>query len=226
MKDKHIEIKKKVDCTGCRACEQICPVKCITMKEDKEGFIFPYVDEEKCINCGLCKKKCPQINYKLEKRDSKVYAVKTKEKSISQNSTSAGIAYILGKYIIQNNGCVFGCTYNDVLEPIQIMVENEKDLEKLRGSKYVFSNTMHTYTQVKDVLEQQKKVLYVGTPCQIAGLKSFLGRDYEELLLVDIVCHGVPSAKIFKKYIEFLEKKYEKKVVNYEFRNKDKARWG
>ena len=199
MKDKHIEIKKKVDCTGCRACEQICPVKCITMKEDKEGFIFPYVDEEKCINCGLCKKKCPQINYKLEKRDSKVYAVKTKEKSISQNSTSAGIAYILGKYIIQNNGCVFGCTYNDVLEPIQIMVENEKDLEKLRGSKYVFSNTMHTYTQVKDVLEQQKKVLYVGTPCQIAGLKSFLGRDYEELLLVDIVCHGVPSAKIFKK---------------------------
>ena len=181
MKDKHIEIKKKVDCTGCRACEQICPVKCITMKEDKEGFIFPYVDEEKCINCGLCKKKCPQINYKLEKRDSKVYAVKTKEKSISQNSTSAGIAYILGKYIIQNNGCVFGCTYNDVLEPIQIMVENEKDLEKLRGSKYVFSNTMHTYTQVKDVLEQQKKVLYVGTPCQIAGLKSFLGRDYEEL---------------------------------------------
>ena len=155
MKDKHIEIKKKVDCTGCRACEQICPVKCITMKEDKEGFIFPYVDEEKCINCGLCKKKCPQINYKLEKRDSKVYAVKTKEKSISQNSTSAGIAYILGKYIIQNNGCVFGCTYNDVLEPIQIMVENEKDLEKLRGSKYVFSNTMHTYTQVKDVLEQQ-----------------------------------------------------------------------
>ena len=226
MKDKHIEIKKKVDCTGCRACEQICPVKCITMKEDKEGFIFPYVDEEKCINCGLCKKKCPQINYKLEKRDSKVYAVKTKEKSISQNSTSAGIAYILGKYIIQNNGCVFGCTYNDVLEPIQIMVENEKDLEKLRGSKYVFSNTMHTYTQVKDVLEQQKKVLYVGTPCQIAGLKSFLGRDYEELLLVDIVCHGVPSAKIFKKYIDFLEKKYEKKVVNYEFRNKDKARWG
>ena len=110
MKDKHIEIKKKVDCTGCRACEQICPVKCITMKEDKEGFIFPYVDEEKCINCGLCKKKCPQINYKLEKRDSKVYAVKTKEKSISQNSTSAGIAYIWGKYIIQNNGCVFGCT--------------------------------------------------------------------------------------------------------------------
>lgn len=226
MEKKSLEIKNKVDCTGCRACEQLCPVKCITMIEDEEGFIFPHIDEEKCINCGLCKKRCPQLDKKIEKKESSIYAVKAKKIDNAKKSTSAGIAYILTKKIVENKGAVFGCAYNENLKPIQVKAENEKDLEKMRGSKYVFSDTLHTYTEVKKVLEEDREVLYIGTPCQIGGLYAFLGKEYEKLLTIDIVCHGVPSQKIFSKYIKYLEKIFNQKVVNYEFRNKDKAIWG
>ncbi len=226
MEKKHLEIKDKAKCTGCRACEQLCPVKCIEMVEDEEGFIFPKIDEEKCINCGLCKNRCPQLKEKEEERKKYIYAVKPKKVEIAKKSTSAGMAYILMKKTINENGVVFGCTYNEKLEPIQIKVEKEEELQKLRGSKYVFSNTLHTYSEAKKALEESKKVLYIGTPCQIDGLYAFLGKKYENLLTADIVCHGVPSQKIFKKYIEYLENKFKAKVINYEFRNKDKAIWG
>ncbi len=226
MEKKHLEINNKSDCTGCRACEQLCPVKCITMCEDEEGFIFPKIDEEKCINCGLCKKRCPQLNNRIENKEIKAYAIKSKEVSDSKKSTSAGMAYILTKKIVENNGAVFGCAYNEKLEAVQMKIEDKTNLEKLRGSKYVFSNTLHTYTEVKKALEEEKEVLYIGTPCQIGGLYAFLGKEYEKLITVDIVCHGVPSPKAFSKYLEYLEEKYNSKIINYEFRNKDKAIWG
>lgn len=226
MEKKHLEIKNKADCTGCRACEQLCPVKCIQMVEDENGFLFPKIDEEKCINCGLCQRRCPQINRKEEKRERKAYAVKAKETEVSKNSTSAGIAYILARKTIKENGIVFGCAYNDKLEPIQTKVEKEEELQKLRGSKYVFSNTLHSYSETKEALEEKENVLYIGTPCQIGGLYAFLGKEYENLLTVDIVCHGVPSQKMFLKYIAYLEEKFKAKITNYEFRNKDKAIWG
>lgn len=226
MEKKHLEIKNKADCTGCRACEQLCPVKCITMVEDQEGFIYPHIDEEKCINCGLCKKRCPQLNSKTGSKENKVYAVKSKDVKNSKKSTSAGMAYILTKKIIEKNGIVFGCAYNDNLVPIQKKVDTEKDLEKLRGSKYVFSNTLNTYKEVKKELEDNKDVIYIGTPCQIGGLYAFLGKEYEKLLTVDLVCHGAPSQKLFSKYLKYLENKFGQRVINYEFRNKDKAIWG
>lgn len=226
MEKKHLEIKDKAKCTGCRACEQLCPVKCIEMIEDEEGFLFPKIDEEKCINCGLCQNRCPQLKSKEEDREKNIYAVKPKEVEVAKKSTSAGMAYILMEKTINEKGIVFGCTYNENLEPIQIKVEKKEELQKLRGSKYVFSNTLHTYSEAKTALEENKKVLYIGTPCQIDGLYAFLGKKYENLLTADIVCHGVPSQKIFKKYIEYLENKFKAKVINYEFRNKDKAIWG
>lgn len=221
----HIKIKNKNECTGCRACEKLCPMGCINMKEEAEGFIYPHIDEKKCANCGICKNRCPQKS-KIEEKTTKVLAIKSKDSEVYKKSSSAGMAYLLAKKVIENDGVVFGCAYNKEMIPIQMMVNDIDNLQKLRGSKYVFSNTLNTYQEAKEYLENHIKVLYIGTPCQIGGLLSFLGRKYDNLFTIDIVCHGVPSAKLFKKYIEYLEKVYKKKVINYEFRNKEKARWG
>lgn len=222
----HIDTVNNNYCTGCRACEQLCPVNCIKMKENNEGFIYPEIDEHRCINCGKCKAKCPQLNQNSRAEKQEVFAVKARNIDDSQKSTSAGIAYILYRNTIENGGIVFGCMYNEELIPMQVKIEENDELYKLRGSKYVFSNTMKTYTEVKECLLDGRDVLYIGTPCQIAGLYAYLGKEYEKLLTADIVCHGVPSPKIFKKYIEFLQIKYKKKVIGYEFRNKDRAIWG
>lgn len=222
----HIDTVNNNYCTGCRACEQLCPVNCIKMKENNEGFIYPEIDEHRCINCGKCKAKCPQLNQNSRAEKQEVFAVKARNIDDSQKSTSAGIAYILYRNTIENGGVVFGCMYNEELIPMQVKIEENDELYKLRGSKYVFSDTMKTYTEVKECLLDGRDVLYIGTPCQIAGLYAYLGKEYEKLLTADIVCHGVPSPKIFKKYIEFLQIKYKKKVIGYEFRNKDRAIWG
>lgn len=226
MDIKHLKIKNKYDCTGCRACEQVCPVKCIKMIEDEEGFLYPEVDEKKCINCGLCKNICPQIKRKHRRTEKDVYAVKAKNSEDARKSTSAGVAYILSKNVLEKNGVVIGCAYNNELEPIQLKVDDIEDLQKLRGSKYVSSNTLNTFQETKKILDEGKRVLYIGTPCQIGGLYAYLRKDYDNLITVDIVCHGVPSVRMFKKYIQYLEEKYKNKIINYEFRNKDKVFWG
>lgn len=229
MEEKYIKITDKKDCTGCRACEQICPVNAITMKEDDEGFIVPTVDLEKCINCGLCKKTCGQIDrfYNNDNLEEKIfYGVKPKNVEISSKSTSGGIAYLISKYIIEQGGIVFGSAYDENLMPRQIYATNLEELQQLRGSKYVTSDTLNTFTEVKKFLEEGKKVLYTGVPCQIGGLKKFLKKDYDNLYTIDIICHGVPSQKIFKKYIEYMEEKLGEKILNYNIRSKNKIKWG
>lgn len=225
---KNINELDKNNCTGCRMCEQICPVKAIEMVENKEGFIEPKVNEEKCINCGLCFKRCPQLNDVKNNRldEIKVYAAKNKNIEEQKESSSGGIFSILANYVLENNGIVYGCAFNSNLIAEQISIESKEELYKLRGSKYVQSNTQNTFTEAKKDLENNRLVLYSGTPCQIAGLKAFLNKDYDNLITVDLVCHGVPSPKLFKKYLEYLEKKYKSRVINYEFRNKEKNGWG
>ena len=224
----NISILNKNNCTGCRMCEQICPVKAVKMIENKEGFIEPFIDNEKCINCGLCAKRCPQLNRVENDRleNIEVYAAKNKNVDEQKESSSGGIFSILAQYVLENSGIVYGCAFNEEIVAEHIGIKSKEDLAKLRGSKYVQSNTKHTFQEVKKYLEEGKLVLYSGTPCQIAGLKAFLGKEYKKLLTVDLVCHGVPSPKLFNKYIKWLEEKNKSKVKKYEFRNKEKNGWG
>ena len=228
MNKDNIEILNKDNCTGCRMCEQICPVKAIHIRENKEGFIEPVVDDKACINCGLCSNRCPQLNDVSSKRLEKVeaYAAKNKDKQEQIQSSSGGIFSVIANYVLENNGIVYGAAYNSKLEVEHIGIENKNELFKLRGSKYVQSNVRNTYKEAKENLDNGKLVLYTGTPCQIAGLKNFLGKEYDNLILVDLVCHGVPSPKLFKKYINWLEHKNKSKVKSYQFRNKKKFAWG
>lgn len=222
-----LELDKK-SCTGCRMCEQICPVKAIKMVENNEGFIEPVVDNNKCINCGLCVKRCPQLNNILDEnsRTIEVYAAKNKNIEEQKTSSSGGIFSVLSNYVLDKNGKVYGCTLDDNLNIKHIGISNKSELNKIKGSKYVQSNTENTFEEVKEDLKNNKFVLYSGTPCQIAGLKAFLGKEYNNLITVDLVCHGVPSPKLFKAYLKWLENKNDSKIKTYEFRNKEKNAWG
>ena len=220
-------INKYEKCCGCRCCEQICPVNAIAMKENKEGFLEPVVDEEKCISCGLCLKRCPQLQEKSNdelKIDS--YAAQNKDKEELLKSSSGGLFSVFARYILNKQGVVYGATFKEDLSVEHTEINNIEDLDLLRGSKYVQSNTLDTFSKVKNNLENNKLVLYSGTPCQIAGLKQFLQKDYKNLYLIDIVCHGVPSQKLFKKYKQSLEDKEKSKITKYSFRDKSKNGWG
>lgn len=214
-------------CTGCRACEQICPLGCITMANNEEGFLIPKVDEHKCNGCGQCLKICnmdPWLTYDKEIMQE-VYAVKNNDKCILKSSSSGGVFYTLASYIIKQGGVVYGCAFSCDLIAEHIEVNDMNDVFKLQGSKYVQSDTSNTFKLAKDKLNDGLRVLYVGTACQIKGLKSFLKKEYDNLITVDIICHGVPSPLLFHYYIQWLSKKYKGRVFNYNFRSKQRG-WG
>ena len=223
---KTIEILDKLECCGCGACAQKCPQKAVLMKENEEGFLYPLIDKEKCINCGLCEKVCPQLKEVSKKEIPQAYAVKNKNLEELKNSSSGGVFIILANYVIENNGIVFGAAYDENLNVNHIKVKDKASLRLLQGSKYVQSNVNNTYKEAEKELKENKLVLYSGTPCQIAGLKSYLMKDYENLITCDLVCHGVPSQKLFQKYIEYLSEKFKSRVVKYNFRSKIKKGWG
>lgn len=207
-------------CTGCRTCEQICPKHAISMVYNDEGFLIPDIDEHLCIECGLCKRKCPQELLNLKTYPQKIVAAKIKDDIHLKDSTSGGLFWLIAHGAILNGAVVYGCAYQDDFIPTHIRVTSSTDLIKLQGSKYVQSDTKDTYSLVKNDLENGKFVVYSGTPCQIAGLKSFLTKEYNNLLLVDILCHGVPSPLLFKRYKKWLEKKYRGSLKTYSFRYK------
>jgi len=224
----HLNLKRKEDCCGCRSCEQICPRQCISMQEDFEGFRYPVVDEDKCIHCGLCVSRCPMENFPaLDDRlkNKIVYAARLKDDNALLRSSSGGMFTAIACSILKDNGAVFGCALDENFVARHICVENEAELDKLRGSKYVASDTNSTYSKVKNLLNENRKVLYTGCGCQIAGLRKFLGKDYDNLLTMEIICHGTPSQKLFSKHIEALSQKLGEKIESYEFRNKQDG-WG
>lgn len=217
-----IEIKNKKDCCGCYACYNICPKECITMESDNEGFWYPKIDKNKCINCNLCEKVCPIINL-IKRADSKkiAYAAMNKDEQIRIKSSSGGIFSILAEYIIKNNGVVYGAGFDEDFNIKHKRILYSTDLDLLRGSKYVQSSIGDIYKQVKNDLESNKQVLFTGTPCQIEGLRSYLRKEYINLVTMDFICHGVPSPLVWKKYLEEMKKSKRENIKNIYFRNKD-----
>lgn len=220
----YFDTKNKSLCCGCTACASVCPVQCITMQEDKDGFIYPKIDKEKCINCGLCKKVCPFIHSEELKHEvaKDCYAMVLDDKKEMFKSASGGAFFAIMNAFCDENYVIYGSEMCQDLQVRHSRAESIEEAQKFRKSKYVKSEINGTYILAKKDLEEGKKVLFSGTGCQIGGLKGFLQKDYENLLTVDLVCHGVPSNKIFKNYIGFIEKKYNKKIERYQFRSKYK----
>lgn len=204
-----IEIKDKSMCSGCTACKSICPKNAITMEHDEEGFLYPKVDKEKCINCGLCDKVCPILNKKEEKEcEQKAYIFQHKNDEIRRQSTSGGAFTAISEYVIDNEGIVFGAVFDDDFKVIHKGIDNKEELYRFRNSKYVQSEMCNCYREVKENLINNRMVCFSGTACQIEGLKSYLRREYENLITVDVICRAVPSPLIWKKYLNVQKKKY------------------
>lgn len=212
------EFVNKTKCTSCSACVNICPQNAINMKENEEGFKYPNIDMDKCINCGLCKKVCPVINTKENSTINKCYVGYAKEENVKMDSSSGGIFPLVAKFILDNSGIVIGASFNSENHLKHIAITSNDELDKLKGSKYLQSDLGDIFKFIKENVNN-KKVLFVGTPCQVAGLKSFLKKDYENLICIDLICHGVPSPKLFDKYVKELEIK-NGKLIKYIFRDK------
>lgn len=215
-----IKIDKKENCCGCTACVAICPKSCIEMKEDLEGFLYPQVDEKKCVECGACERVCPIKNVVKENMVSqKAYLVQNKNEEIRLDSSAGGAFSAIASTILNRGGVVFGAAYDENFQVKHTYVENVDDIRKFRNSKYVQSDLGNTFEIVKGFLKKGRWVCYSGTPCQIEGLASFLGKTYKNLILVDVVCHGVPSPLVWNRYLEFQQVK-ECKPDNIRFRDK------
>ena len=215
----------KEECCGCTACKNVCPVSAIDMQEDIEGFKYPTINQDLCINCKLCEKVCPfEHIQKNDDRRAIVLAAMLKDEQQRQRSTSGGAFYAIAENVIKNGGKVYGAAFNEQLILNHIGVETLSDLELLRGSKYLQSDLKDIFKDVKENLNKGRICYFVGTGCQIAGLKAFLRKDYSNLITSDIVCHGVPSQKLFNYHLSYLGKRYHSSVVNYQFR--DNKAWG
>lgn len=197
-----IKIVNKQDCCGCSACVQRCPKHCITLKEDGEGFLYPHVDSDECIDCGLCEKVCPELHHGERHIPLEVYAAKNKDESIRMQSSSGGIFTLLAEKVIQEGGVVFGAAFDVNWEVMHTYAETMEGLVDFRGSKYMQSRIGTAYQDAEYFLKQGRKVLFSGSPCQIKGLKLFLRKNYDNLIAVDFICHGVPSPKVWREYLK------------------------
>ena len=218
-----MEICPHNECTGCYACVTACKHDCIKMEEDELGAIHPSVDENKCVNCGACRKVCPNnVSFDF-KYPSACYASWITDKEKRRICASGGIGTTMSEYVIRNGGVVFGSRYNESLVPIITFTERLEELEHFKGSRYVQSLVGNdTYKQVKNFLLDDRQVLFIGTPCQIAGLKSFLRKEYQNLITVDLICHGVCPTRYFTEEVDYLSNKFKlKDISDARFRGND-----
>lgn len=221
-------LPEKNNCCSCSACVDICKVGAITMKEDKEGFLYPEIDKEKCINCGLCEKICPVLNSKQKENSKieKIYAGYIRDEEKLNKSASGGIATAISEYFIKNNGIVVGVEYTDDFKKAQYtIIDNEKDLYRIKSSKYIQSNKNSIYKKIKEKLINNVEVLFVGLPCEIAGLKKFLMKEYSNLYTCALICMGPTSQKVGKEYIEHFENEKKSKIKHFNLRSKVNG-WG
>ncbi len=219
-----IQIKNKSNCCGCSACFNACPVNAISMLADNEGFLYPKVNKELCTDCGICVEACPMLDFdkKVNTLSSpQVYAGWNLNEEIRYKSSSGGIFSALAESVVLQNGYVIGAVFNSKLELNHTIIDNSNSLEQMRGSKYVQSNINETYKRTLQLLKAKETVLFSGTPCQIAGLNTFLsGKSFDNLLTVEVICHGTPSQKTFEEYIKEVEEKEKEKVTDINFRDK------
>jgi len=197
-----LNIKDKSQCCGCEACVQRCPKQCIVMREDEEGFLYPHVDTETCLECGLCEKVCPVINRGKAQEPLKVYAAKNRDIEKRELSSSGGLFIALAEQVINEGGVVFGVVFDERWEAHHVAATTIEEVEPMMRSKYIQSRTENTFKEAENYLKQGRKVMYTGTSCQIAGLKRFLRKEYDNLLAVDVICHGVPSPGVWRRYLK------------------------
>ena len=216
----------KKDCCGCGACMNVCPKNAIRMAEDEVGFVYPEIDQNLCVGCGACKKACGYQTQPLMQKSEAVYAAASNNDNFLRKSASGGAFAVLAENVLKKDGVVYGAALpleNGKLEPKHLRIDTVERLPELQGSKYVQSAIGDTYAQVKKDLLDGKSALFSGTPCQIAGLKQYLKKDYENLLTVDIICHGVPSKRFFQSFMEDYGKKLGGTITEFYFRDKSKG---
>ena len=223
MKSSTIHLASTTDCTACTACVSACPKGCITMHEDKEGFLQPKIDSSVCVECHKCEKVCPILNQEIIKDDfeTKAYAVINKDDEVRAQSSSGGIFFPLAKWVIEQGGVVFGARWNDKWEVVHDYAEDIEGVIAFMRSKYVQSVVGDTLRQAKQFLDAGRWVLYSGTPCQLGGLRAYLGKEYERLIQVDLICHGVPSPGVWRSYLKDYFGK--EKIVYINFRDKSEG---
>lgn len=220
--DMAICISDKKKCTGCAACSNICPKGCITMTEDEMGFQYPIVDREECIECKLCEKRCPVLNKERPEhyKTPTVYAARTKDSEVRFCSTSGGIFSELATCVIEQGGVVCGAKYDENNMVEHFLIENIQDVEKIRQSKYMQSRIGNVFQDIKKQLQSKRMVAFCGTPCQVAGLYQYLGKDYENLMTFDFICRGVNSPKAFQYWLKEIEEENNSKATRVWFKYK------
>lgn len=220
-----ISIKNNIDCCGCNACGDVCAHGAITFKTDIEGFWYPVVDETKCVDCRLCERVCPELHIgELKKNDNNppvTVAAINKNMAVRWDSTSGGAFSALAEVMYEQGGYVSGAVYDENFLVHNFVSDKPEDLSRLRSSKYLQSNAEGLYVRIRELLRNGKKVLACGTPCQMAALRLFLHKDYDNLVIVDFICRGVNSPKVYRKYLDSLERKYGGKVVYVKAKNKE-----
>ena len=211
---------EKKECCGCGACVDVCKAGAIRMVQDKEGFWYPRVSQLKCKKCGQCKQVCPVRNRSVEK-DSRLYlGIQAKEDGVRHSSSSGGIFSLLAQYVFDRQGVVYGAAYNDRMEVVHKEAGDRQQLEQLKRTKYVQSNLNGVYSRIEELLKRDQWVLFCGTPCQAYGLKLFLKKAYEKLIIVDLICYGVPSPGIWSSYVKYLESRHGGRMTDFSFRDK------
>ena len=210
-----IDIKEKYNCVGCEACRVICPVNCISFIKDNEGFAYPVVDKALCINCSKCDKVCPVLNINESTLPAKSFSAKTENDRIREKSSSGAVFYSISEAVINKGGVVFAVKFDENHNLVYDSFDKLEDIEPYLGSKYVQAEIKDTFLRIKEFLKQDRCVLFVSSPCYASALNKFLKKEYEKLLIVDFVCHGVPSFKVWQKYSDAIIPRENLKNVNF-----------
>ena len=216
-----IMITDKIDCCGCTACTNICPKNAIEMCPDEEGFLYPRVDQQKCIDCGLCEKVCPIIKGVSGEEAAPIgYIVRNKDASVVKDSTSGGAFSVFANYVFERSGFVYGAGYDENMKVVCKKASDMDEAAQMRGSKFVQSELNGIFSDIRDTLAENVPVMFTGTPCQVAGLLSYLGKKPDNLICVDFVCRGVPSPMLWQNYVEMMQIRYKSNITEVKFKNK------